>query len=312
VTQKGKKKLIYIGTTLLALISLLAINITPVLHFMLVSMASTELTSLSENTAKFSKKIKWFDDYYTVQYLDESTIAIGEPRYWQQNINYLIIGEKQALLFDSGPGHRNIRPVVESLTDLPVIVMASHYHYDHVGNMTKFENQYLSSLQVDISEVKSKYPFIPKDNRFITEMAEKEGLDAPALNPVKIVKEYESIDLGGRAVEVLFTPGHSTDSIMVFDKERNQLFSGDFVFAFISAAKGLISSESQQDYIESTEMLLTKINDGTGIYSAHYGNPNAVAFSYEDIRDMNSFFKQNEGGFFPKFDKINDRIEAVY
>ena len=79
------------------------------------------------------------DDYWAVQPIDADTTAIGEPRYYQQNYAYLIMGERRALLFDAGSGTRdNITHIVAGLTQLPVTVMPSHLHFDHTGGIKPF------------------------------------------------------------------------------------------------------------------------------------------------------------------------------
>ena len=73
-------------------------------------------------------EVRWFDDYFAVQPRDERTFAIAEPRFFQQNINYLIVGSGRAILFGAGPGIRDIRPVAQSLTGLPITFIPSHFH----------------------------------------------------------------------------------------------------------------------------------------------------------------------------------------
>src|SRR5215831_4771513 len=65
----------------------------------------------------------WNDDYFLLEEIDPTTLAIGEPRYYQGNYSYFIIGRQRAVLFDAGTGTRDIVPVVRSLTTLPITVI---------------------------------------------------------------------------------------------------------------------------------------------------------------------------------------------
>jgi len=90
--------------------------------------------------------LHWFDDYYVVGDMGEGAFAIGEPLYGQCNFSYLIVGTRRALLFDTGPGVRDITPVVRALTSLPVEVLPSHLHFDHTGNLHRFDDIALPDL----------------------------------------------------------------------------------------------------------------------------------------------------------------------
>ena len=62
-------------------------------------------------------KGRMVDDYFAVEDLGDGTFAIGEPRYYQQNYSYLIVGQTRAVLFDAGSGTRDISRVVVRLLD---------------------------------------------------------------------------------------------------------------------------------------------------------------------------------------------------
>ena len=84
--------------------------------------------------------VTWFDDWFAIEQVAPGVIAIGEPRFHQINWNYLITGERRALLFDTGPGVRDIAKIVRELTNLPVMALPSHMHFDHTGNLHRFDN----------------------------------------------------------------------------------------------------------------------------------------------------------------------------
>lgn len=58
----------------------------------------------------------------------------------------LVLGRKYAILFDTMSGYGDLRGYVESLTSLPVIVINSHGHFDHMGGNYQFDETYMSPL----------------------------------------------------------------------------------------------------------------------------------------------------------------------
>src|SRR5690349_6725234 len=72
-------------------------------------------------------------DWFHVYRAADGVFALVESDQFQEAISYLIVGRSRALLFDTGIGLVPIRPVVLRLTSLPIEVLNSHTHYDHVG-----------------------------------------------------------------------------------------------------------------------------------------------------------------------------------
>ena len=76
----------------------------------------------------------WFEVYKVAS----GVFAIYEPHQAEETISYLIVGTKQALLFDTGMGIGDIHKVVRQLTSRPIVVLNSHTHNDHVGGNSLF------------------------------------------------------------------------------------------------------------------------------------------------------------------------------
>jgi glyoxylase-like metal-dependent hydrolase (beta-lactamase superfamily II) len=56
-------------------------------------------------------------------------------------ISFSIVGNDFALMFDTGLGIGNMRNVVDQLTDLDIVVLNSHTHYDHIGTSQSDESE---------------------------------------------------------------------------------------------------------------------------------------------------------------------------
>ncbi|MFC4347517.1 MBL fold metallo-hydrolase [Kordiimonas lipolytica] len=172
----------------------------------------------------------WFE-LYTVA---PGVTAIYEPFQWQEVISYLIEGENRAILFDTGNGIEDIKAVVDRLTDKPVTVINSHSHYDHVGGNHQFGR--ILSVSTDFSrEMEHGLP-----NEAVHEELSGPALcksppsgataETHAIKPYSItgtVKEGDVIDLGGRKLEILQLPGHTSDAIALLERETGYLWIGD-------------------------------------------------------------------------------------
>ena len=77
-------------------------------------------------------------DWFLVSEPSPGVFAIREPVADEDVLSFLVVGETAALLVDTGYGIGSMRAVVESLTDLPIIPVNSHAHWDHIGNNREF------------------------------------------------------------------------------------------------------------------------------------------------------------------------------
>ncbi len=179
------------------------------------------------------ERIPVADSWFEVYKVAPSVFAIYEPHQSEETISYLILGNKRALLFDTGMGIGDLKALTQRLSHLPVIVLNSHTHDDHVGDNWQFETVYGMDTK-----------FTRKSAIGSTEDAQAEivpgevcgalppGFDAArySTRPWKISKwlhDGDWIDLGGRTMEVIATPGHTPDAICLFDRANGLLFTGD-------------------------------------------------------------------------------------
>jgi len=197
----------------------------------------------------------WFEVYQVVP----QVFAIYEPHQAEETISYLILGEKQALLFDTGMGISDIRKVTAELTHLPIIVLNSHTHNDHVGGNWQFETVY--GMDADFTRANAKGSRQDAQEELGPGMICGDlptGFDSRsyATRPWKISRflhDHDKINLGGRTLEIISTPGHTPDAISLLDRARGLLFSGD---TYYPAPIWLFRPETNlDDYVASVKHL---------------------------------------------------------
>jgi glyoxylase-like metal-dependent hydrolase (beta-lactamase superfamily II) len=179
---------------------------------------------------KVSERQGWFEVYE----IRPGIFAIYEPGQFEEAISYLVVGKTDSLLFDTGLGIGDIHQVVMELTDIEPVVVNSHTHYDHVGGNHQFRRIYGTSTEYtrrsargrpheEVAEfVSDGWIWKPTPAGFSRDTYHGEPFEIS-----KTLEEGEVIDLGGRKLEVLLTPGHAPDSLCLFDRENRLLFTGD-------------------------------------------------------------------------------------
>ncbi len=178
------------------------------------------------------------DRWYEVRKLDDGVNLIHEPwikPFYRCNM-WHIQGRDFDLLFDTGLGHFSLRSSIATLRERPVICVASHSHFDHIGCHHEFDIRCIHAAEADILAD-------PRNDRTMADRyATDEMFDglpegwaagryriksAPA---TRILKDGEVIDLGDRAFEVVHTPGHSPGGIALWERKTGTLLSGDIIY----------------------------------------------------------------------------------
>jgi len=215
-------------------------------------------------------------EWFLVYKLENDVFAIHEPRQWQEVISYLILGKEKALLFDTGNGIGKISEVVNELTSLPVIVINSHTHFDHIGGNSEFSD--ILAMDTDYTKNNSG----GYSNELVWEEVSKEALcgtlpddinpstyHTPNFKVKKFIKDGYKIDLGGRILEVLSTPGHTPDAISILDSDLGLLWVGDLYY---DGPIWLFVPESDLDaYYQSVERLSNIVHRLNTLHPAHNG-----------------------------------------
>ena len=194
----------------------------------------------------------WFD----VRELEPGVHLLGEPGHVN---SFLVQGSRSALLLDTGLGVADIRAVAKELTDKPLLVVNSHYHFDHTGGNRLFDEIAIHRTGGPLleREVPADWPALYMDyTRRLLEAwgpykraddmyfhlltAERlvrplpDGFDPAGYRilpsrATRLLEDGDVLDLGGRRLRVLHTPGHSPDCICLLDEDNGLLFGGDTV-----------------------------------------------------------------------------------
>jgi glyoxylase-like metal-dependent hydrolase (beta-lactamase superfamily II) len=213
---------------------------------------------------------------------------------FEANFLYLLVGSDKALLIDTGavtdPKEMVLaKTVLELLPEkdhkkLPLLVAHTHRHMDHRAGDPQFAS--LPSVQIvpiDLEGVKAFYGFTNWPNG------------------------VAHVDLGGRTVDVIPTPGHNATHVAFYDSRTGILFSGDFLLP------GRLLIEDAAAYRESvlrvidflktrplTHVLGAHIELDTAGHAYRFGshyhpNEHRLELAREDLTALSAAFERFNG-----------------
>lgn len=151
--------------------------------------------------------------------------------YLEENCYILIIDDK-ALVIDPGDDYDKIK---QELTNYNLVgILITHNHFDHVGALDNLLNDYKIQYYSHHNLKEQKYNIKPFD------------------------------------FEVIYTPGHSKDSVSFYFEKENILFSGDFLFKGTVGRMDLEGGNPTE--MKQSLLKLDRLNNNTLIFPGHGDN----------------------------------------
>jgi glyoxylase-like metal-dependent hydrolase (beta-lactamase superfamily II) len=221
---------------------------------------------------------------------------------------YLVIGENKALLIDTGTGFGDLYSLVKSLTKLPIIVVNTHAHYDHIWGNFQFEEAYISNDDKELYE----YSYSKDTRRVLAEQFQNlipvnitcEEIEKwIGLSPCKVlpIKHGDLIDLGGKVLQVIKIPGHTKGSIVLLDESDEILFAGDAIIGRLWMH--LEECTELTTYLNGMKKLKSYFSKFKKIYCGHTKydeEPFQISFIDDIINDVTGIVEGKKVGTYLK------------
>ena len=210
---------------------------------------------------------------------DIEKISHGQYNIWKiyeryEAAMYLVCGAKRACLIDSAYGLTDLKELVRELTKLPVFVINTHGHVDHVLGNHWFERVLINPADKKLyQEIVGGYSdMLAQDwvkqsyGAFIRDL----DPDSVHFPPAEAIQDGDVIDLGGKKLSVVGVPGHTAGSILLINPDEKICFSGDAIIEhlWVFLEESLppdICSQSLEYAVEKLREFKIK-----RIYNGHY------------------------------------------
>jgi glyoxylase-like metal-dependent hydrolase (beta-lactamase superfamily II) len=183
---------------------------------------------------------EWFE---LIRFADDVTL-IHEPWmpfFYRCNMWHMR-GRERDILLDTGSGALHLTSLMPWLTARPTICILSHTHWDHIGSAHEFSERWVHVAEATIlanptNDATLAAAYAVDDAEVMARMFDKSppGWRGSAYRlqpapPTGVLADSDRIELGGRTLMVVHTPGHSPGHISLFEEQTGILFAGDALY----------------------------------------------------------------------------------
>lgn len=276
--------------------------------------------------------------WFHVQQLEPGVHLSAEPAHVN---SFVIEGRDRAILFDTGLGIGNIREAVSRISDLPVSVVNSHHHFDHVGGNHLFDEIAIHHIGGPLIEgalpqaVTHRYltyvtnvlaawqTYAQLDRRYFHLLSpESTPRSLPAAfapedyrvmpsSAGRLLEDGDVIDLNGRTLHVLHTPGHSEDGISLIDEENGLLFAGHTIN--VGPIYAHQADCDLEKFTRSTRRLADLGTSVRRVFVAHYSPAANDASLLSDVADAFEQVAEGSAPYTRNIDCFDSPVrEAVF
>ena len=192
-----------------------------------------------------------------------------------KNVNcYLLIGQTKAMLIDTAYGEGDLRAVVESITDLPIVIVNTHGHLDHSGGNAFWQEVFMGHGG-------------EKPARALEKKKKKNFAD-PNFD-ILYLEDGQVFDLGDREVEAIAIGAHHGSSFAFLDHKNSTLYTGDEIESgqVLLFASGEAISERilVARHLENMQKLYKRRSEFNRLMPSHNGAPISVDY-IEDYMEL--------------------------
>jgi glyoxylase-like metal-dependent hydrolase (beta-lactamase superfamily II) len=269
-------------------------------------------------------------EWFEVVAVEPRLHMVAEPGHV---FSWLIHGDERSILLDTGLGIADIAAVVEPVAGSPVEVVNSHSHFDHVGgnelfervtmheaapewlerNTADWELEAYAKLVAEIEPVFERFLAADREAWFVLspdQYAAARGWHINAPEPTGLLADGDEIDLGGRRLRVIHTPGHCPDHICLLDEGAGILFAQDQ--AYYGEQLIYLPESDVADYARSTRRLGDELRGSLRtVYCAHSLRPTVWPGFLDELADAAEEVAAGDASLVPMHGPFGEDVIGV-